>query len=87
MRTFKATPEAFNLVITDQTMPDLTGTELARAMLKVNPDLPIILSTGYSSTIDEDGAYEVGIKSFVSKPLDKRKLAEEVRRVLDETIK
>ncbi len=87
LRKFEVTPEAFDLVITDQTMPDLTGYELSKAMLNIKPDLPIIVCTGYSATLNADGAYAIGIKRLLTKPLDKRKLAETVRQVLDESLK
>jgi len=87
LQKFKADPEAFDLVITDQTMPDLTGTELAKSMLKLNPNIPIILCTGYTASLSEDIVYGIGIKSLKTKPLSKRKLAEIVRRVLDENVK
>ncbi len=87
LQKFKANPKAFDLVITDQTMPDLTGTELAKAILTLNPDMPIILCTGYTASLAEDAVLSIGIKSFVTKPLGKRKLAEIVRRILDENMK
>jgi CheY-like chemotaxis protein len=80
---FKDDPSAFDLVITDQTMPGLTGLELARSMLRLRPDLPIILCTGYSAALSAKEAYAVGIKSFLAKPLDTRILAEAVRGLLD----
>jgi PAS domain S-box-containing protein len=80
---FKADPSAFDLVITDQTMHGLTGLELARSMLRLRPDLPIILCTGYSAALSAKEAYSVGIKSFLAKPLDTRILAETVRGLLD----
>jgi len=84
LKKFEASPEAFDLVVTDQTMPGLTGTELAQLILKLNPDVPIILCSGYTSDITEDDIYAIGIKKFVDKPLHNRKLAEIVRQVLDE---
>ncbi len=83
LEKFQAAPESFDLVITDQTMPDLTGIDLAKAMLKLRPDLPIILCTGYSSAITEEEVYAIGIKFFASKPLSKRTLAGLVRQALD----
>ena len=81
---FKKRPNDFDLVITDMTMPNMTGDKLAIALLKIRPDIPIILSTGYSSRISEDSAKELGIKAFTMKPLAKENLAETVRKVLDE---
>jgi len=65
-------------------MPELTGVELAKSMLKLNPDIPIILCSGDTSTITEDEVDAVGIKKFVAKPLNTRAMAEIVRQVLDE---
>ncbi|MCB2180866.1 MAG: response regulator [Desulfobulbaceae bacterium] len=76
-------PAVFNLVITDQTMPHLPGSELAQEILKINPDMPIILCSGYSSVISEQEALEIGIKKFLAKPLDRNKLASEIRNALD----
>ncbi len=81
---FRAAPESFDLVITDQTMPDLCGDDLARAMLALRPSIPIILCSGYTSTLSEEEAYEIGIKCFIAKPLSQKFLSNAVRRVLDE---
>lgn len=78
-----ADPEAFDLIITDQTMPEITGLELARSMLALRPDLPIILCTGYSAALSEKEVCSAGIKKFLAKPLDTRVLADAVREVLD----
>jgi len=80
---FLEDPARFDLVITDQTMPDTTGITLAQKMLRVREEMPIILCTGYSETVSADKAKEVGISEFVMKPLVKKELAETVRRVLD----
>ena len=82
--TFRSDPDGFDLIITDQTMPQMTGTELAEEALKIRPDIPIILCTGYSSLISEEKAGEIGIKRFLFKPLDKKEIAGIVRKVLDE---
>jgi signal transduction histidine kinase/ActR/RegA family two-component response regulator len=74
---------AFDLVITDQTMPDLTGIDLARKILEAREGLPIILFTGYSETVTPERAKSAGISEFVLKPFAKREVAETVRRVLD----
>ena len=80
---FTADPGAFDLVITDQTMPDITGLDLAIRMLAAREDIPIILFTGYSETVSPEKAKEAGIREFVMKPVAKREAAETVRRVLD----
>lgn len=82
---FMANPTNFDLVITDQTMPEMTGLELARHLLKTNPDIPIILSTGYSSVVDRDTALACGITSFSPKPLAMATLARLIRKALSKT--
>ncbi len=81
---FSAAPQDVDLVITDMTMPQLTGKELAAAMLQIRPDLPIILCTGFSEIITEEAAQQVGIKAFTLKPIIMKELAETIRRVLDQ---
>ncbi len=83
LETFQNNPKAFDLLITDHTMPGLTGGDLARSVLQLRPDLPIILCTGYTSAFSEKEARQVGIKKYVIKPLSTRELAEIVREVLD----
>lgn len=83
LATFKDTPGAFDLVITDQTMPGLTGSELSKSMMQIRPDIPIILCTGYSNLIDEDSAKALGIKEFALKPLTKGTIAKLIRKVLN----
>jgi two-component system cell cycle sensor histidine kinase/response regulator CckA len=80
--TFKTQPEAFDLVITDQTMPGMTGADLAREVLQIRPDMPVILYTGYSETFDEEQARSIGIREFALKPLTVRDMAERIRRAL-----
>lgn len=84
LKLFRANAEHFDLVITDQTMPDLTGEELILEVKKIRPAMPTILSTGYSSKIDEKRSKELGISAFCMKPLDLPELLQIVRRVLDE---
>jgi PAS domain S-box-containing protein len=80
---FARDPSRFDLIITDQTMPGMTGLTLAEKMMQVRPDLRMILMTGYSETVSPEKAKEAGIREFVMKPLVKKELAESVRRVLD----
>nr|MBF0222330.1 DUF3365 domain-containing protein [Desulfobulbaceae bacterium] len=81
---FQNDPEAFDVIITDQTMPGMTGSDLARRILQIRPGMPIILCTGYSNLIDEDSAKALGIKEFALKPLTKGVIAKLIRKVLDE---
>jgi PAS domain S-box-containing protein len=80
--TFQNQPDQFDLVITDQTMPGMTGIDMARRMLQIRPGMPIILCTGYSSLISEDKVKSFGIKGFAMKPLAKKDIAVLIREVL-----
>ncbi len=79
---FKNNPTDFDLIFTDQTMPNLTGTELASQILAIRPEIPIILCTGYSTLVSEESAQAMGIKSFLMKPVSRQQMAETVREVL-----
>ncbi len=79
---FQGHPEQFDAVITDQTMPDMTGMDLARQMLQIQPELPIILCTGYSNLISEKQAKAEGIKGFIEKPMTKKEIGTLLRKVL-----
>jgi FixJ family two-component response regulator len=70
------------LVITDMTMPDLTGDVLARKLIAVRPDIPIIVCTGYSARINPDIIKEIGIKELVMKPVVMKDIAQMIHRVL-----
>ncbi len=83
LKLFTVNPDHFDLVITDQTMPDLCGKDLIQELKKIRPYLRTILCTGYSSKIDEDQAQQQGIDAFCMKPLDLPELMQTVRRVLD----
>jgi len=65
------------------TMPHMTGDRLSSEALKIRPDIPIILCTGYSEKISQEGAEELGIRKYIEKPLTKEILANSVRKVLD----
>lgn len=82
---FRINSDEFDLVLTDYTMPNLTGESLAKEMLKIKPGIPIILYTGYNSKIDSDKAKLTGIKAFAMKPLSPTNLSELIRNVLDES--
>ncbi len=83
LQAFQAHPGNFDLVITDMSMPKMTGVELARALLAIEPDLPIILCTGFSEIINRDMAKGIGIREYIMKPIIKRDMANVVRKVLD----
>lgn len=84
LATFQNQPDVFDAVITDHTMPGLTGSELALRILQIRPDIPIILSTGYSNLISEKKAELLGIKGFAMKPLARKDIASLLRKLLDE---
>jgi CheY-like chemotaxis protein len=80
---FCAKPDDFDLVISDVTMPNMTGDKLAIEMMKIRPDIPVILCTGYSKRISDESAAHIGIKAFAHKPIVRSELAKTVREVLD----
>jgi CheY-like chemotaxis protein len=80
---FRAQPDRFDLIITDMTMPNLTGLDLSQKMLKIRPALPIILCTGFSESISEEKVKQIGIREFVMKPLVMKDMAHTLRQVLD----
>ncbi|MBW1704476.1 MAG: PAS domain S-box protein [Deltaproteobacteria bacterium] len=84
LELFRTKPDSFDLVITDMTMPQMTGDKLAGEFIKLRPNIPIILCTGYSAYISEEKAKNMGIRAFAMKPLVLRDLAKTVRKVLDE---
>ena len=84
LELFRAEPDRFDLVITDMTMPHMTGDKLAQELMTIRSNIPVILCTGHSRLVSEEKAQEIGIKAFVMKPLVMRNLAETVRKVLDE---
>ncbi len=85
LELFRADPNHFDLVITDQTMPDMTGQELSSELLKQKPDLPVILCSGYSAIINEQEIRRQGICSYLQKPLNLAELSQLVRSIFDGT--
>lgn len=83
LEAFRSNPNRFDLLITDQTMPKMTGEKLAHEIIKLRLDIPIILCTGFSATITEERAEVLGIRAFLFKPILKNDLAKTVREVLD----
>ena len=81
---FRNAPDTFDLIITDMAMPHMTGDQLATQILKIRPDIPILLCTGYSQKISEEKALKAGICSFAMKPMNNVDFAVTVRKVLDE---
>lgn len=85
LRLFSSKPDDFDMVITDMTMPEITGDKLAQELIKIRPDLPIILCTGYSKKISDKSLKDYGIKAVIQKPIIKNTFAKTVRQVLDES--
>jgi len=83
LTAFKADPWAYDLLITDQTMPGLTGAALTQEVKALRPDLPVIITSGFSHQLSAEKAAKLGVASFVMKPITSREIAREVRRVLD----
>ncbi|MBW1855792.1 MAG: response regulator, partial [Deltaproteobacteria bacterium] len=83
LEAFRANPDKYDLVITDMTMPNMTGFELAPRLLEIRPDIPIIICTGFSEMVDEARAKSVGIREYVMKPMDKDQIGKAIRKVLD----
>ncbi len=79
----KEDPSRYDLIITDMTMPQITGDKFTREVLKIQPQMPVIICTGFSEKIDSDNAKLVGASSYIEKPLDTRAFANAVRQVLD----
>lgn len=83
---FEKDPDQFDMIITDMAMPQMTGLELSKKVLKIRKNLPIIMCTGYSEAVSESKAIKMGIQRYVQKPVDNRKLAVLIREILDTKI-
>ncbi len=80
---FREHSAAYDLVITDMTMPKMTGDKLARGIMAIRPDIPVIMCTGFSELINKDDALQIGIRKFVTKPIIINSFARTLRQVLD----
>ncbi|MDD5760359.1 MAG: ATP-binding protein [Desulfobulbaceae bacterium] len=80
---FKQNPEEFDLILTDMTMPNMTGEKLAQQVLAIRPGMPIVLCTGYSEDFNEEKARALGIASYLMKPVSTEDLALALRKILD----
>ncbi len=81
---FRANPDQFDVIITDMSMPKMTGDKLAKAILAIRPHMPVIICTGYSERISEKKAAALGARKYIEKPIENRNLASALREVLDE---
>jgi CheY-like chemotaxis protein len=84
LNLLKADPNKYDILITDFTMPKMTGDALVKQALEIRPGLPVILCTGYSENIDKQKAQALGIGRFLMKPVEEYELAEAVRGLLNE---
>ncbi len=80
---FQVAPNAFDLVITDMSMPGMSGDRLVLEILKADPDARVILCTGYSRELDQEKALEIGVSAYVQKPITRQNMAQTIRDVLD----
>jgi len=83
LKAFRTHPNKFDIIITDQTMPHMTGTQLAKELMNIRTDIPIILTTGFSEMITPEKAKEMGIREYIMKPIVARDLGKIIREVLD----
>lgn len=83
LEEFRKNPDQFDIIITDQTMPGMTGINLSREILAIRPDMPVILCSGYSSIISEDKANAIGIRKYIMKPVTQKTIARLIREILD----
>ncbi len=84
LEAFRAAPDKFHLVITDMTMPNMTGIQLSQKLLQIRPDIPIIICTGFSAKVDGEKATAAGIRGYVMKPVVMSEIAKKIREVLDQ---
>ena len=82
LQTFSTDPQGFDLVITDMTMPRLTGDKLASEIMQIRPGMPVILCTGFSERISQEMTTDLGIRAFVMKPIGLADIANKIREVL-----
>jgi len=83
LETFHTSPESFDVIITDLTMPGMTGIQLACELIKIKPELPIIICTGYHDGINREQLRDLGMQGFIMKPYSTEKLSTTIREVLD----
>jgi CheY-like chemotaxis protein len=84
LEAFRNQPEKFDLVVCDQVMPTMTGEMLAKELIRIRPDIPIVLCAGYSEMISEEKAAALGIKKLIMKPILMREISETIRQILDQ---
>jgi len=82
LEAFRTSPDRYDLVITDQTMPNLSGIQLTSELLRIRSDIPIILCTGFSEAVNVENYKSMGIRGFVMKPIVKKDIAKTIRKAL-----
>jgi len=85
LEAFQEEPDEFDLVITDQVMPNMTGTQLAKSLISIRPDIPVILCSGFPEKVSTEELKSIGIKEFFMKPISREKIAVIIREVLDKS--
>ena len=83
LEKFSLNPDNFDLVITDMTMPHMTGVKLAKKLMDIREDIPIIICTGHSTLVDEEKAKELGLAAYIMKPINMQETAQTIRKILD----
>jgi CheY-like chemotaxis protein len=83
LEAFRANPDKFDMVITDMAMPNISGDQLASELIKIRPDIPVVICTGFSERMPEERAKTLGIKGFLMKPIVMKDLSKTIREVLD----
>ena len=86
LKTFYATPDSFDIIVTDQRMPDITGAELTYEIHQLRPNIPVVLVTGFSEEVDCESAASFGFSDYLPKPYTKKDLASSLHRIFEETI-
>ena len=86
LELFSAEPDGFDIVVTDLTMPKMNGFELSKQILKIRPDTPVVLCTGFSRTVTRETAKAAGVAEYLNKPLSMDELAKTVREAIDRSV-
>ena len=84
LAAFKENHDKFDMVITDYIMPEMTGDRLARKILEIRPDIPVIMCTGFNRSLTSEMVKQAGIKKFITKPLDLEEFVKTIRDIFDE---
>jgi len=86
LELFKKNPHQYDLILTDLIMPNLTGDKLVLEIIAIRPDMPVIITSGFTDVIDNDKFKQITNKAFISKPFQAQDFAKTVRQVLDQTV-